>query len=110
MGRLGISNYTTVVVYDIQGGFMCNRMWWALRYYGHDSVKILDGDLLKWMLEGRFLEAGKVTSTLTTFQAHVRPELIATNEVIKAAIQDPNIHIIDALPEEYYGGCANVIR
>ncbi len=104
MGRLGISNNTTVVIYDIQGGLWCSRMWWALRYYGHDSVKILDGGLLKWMLEKRPLEAGTVTSTLTTFQAHVRPELIATTEDIKAAIQDPNVHIVDALPEEYYTG------
>lgn len=104
MGRLGISNNMTVVIYDIQGGLWCSRMWWALRYYGHDSVKILDGSLLKWMIEGRPLEAGTVTSTLTTFQAHVRPELISTTEDIKAAIQDPNVHIIDALPEEYYSG------
>lgn len=110
MGRLGISNNTTVVIYDIQGGLMSSRMWWALRYYGHDSVKILDGGLLKWMLEERPLEAGTVTPILTTFQAQVRPELIATTEDIKAAIQDPNVHIIDALPEEYYTGGASVIK
>jgi thiosulfate/3-mercaptopyruvate sulfurtransferase len=104
MGRLGISNNKTVVVYDIQGGLWCSRMWWALRYYGHDSVKILDGGLAKWMIEGRPLEAGTVTSTLKTFQAHVRPELISTTEDIQAAIQDPKVHIIDALPEEYFTG------
>ncbi len=108
MGRLGISNDRTVVVYDAQGGTWGARVWWALRYYGHDAVKMLDGGLVKWMLEGRPLEAGTVTSTLTTFQAHVRPELIATTEDIKAAIKDPNVHIVDALSEEYYTGRARL--
>lgn len=110
MGRLGISNDRTVVVYDAHGGLWGARLWWALRYYGHDAVKMLDGGLVKWMREERPLEAGAVTPAMTTFKAHVRPALIATAEDVKAAIQGPNVHIIDALPEEYYTGTAYLIK
>lgn len=47
MGRLGINSATTVVVYDDEGGLWAARLWWALRYYGHDAVKLLDGGLAK---------------------------------------------------------------
>ena len=44
MGRLGIGDSTTVVVYDTDGGLWATRLWWALRYYGHEDVKMLNGD------------------------------------------------------------------
>ena len=58
MGRLGIGNDSTVVVYDDQGGTWAARLWWALRYYGHDAVRVLNGGLTKWTAEGRPLETG----------------------------------------------------
>jgi thiosulfate/3-mercaptopyruvate sulfurtransferase len=107
MGQLGIGNGTTVVVYDAQGGWAA-RLWWALRYYGHDEVKILDGGLLGWMLAGLPLESGTVTPAPATFAAHARPELIATVDDVKAAIRDPKVRIVDALPEEYYTGLVSM--
>ena len=107
MGQLGIGNGTTVVVYDAQGGWGV-RLWWALRYYGYDAVKLLDGGLLGWMLEGGSLESGTVTPAPATFAAHARPELIATVDDVKAAIRDPKVRIVDALPEEYYTGAVSM--
>lgn len=104
MGRLGIDNATTVVLYDDAGNGWMARLWWALRYYGHDDVKLLNGGLTKWTLEGRPLETGTNTPSPTTFTANVRPDLLATRADVEQAIADPDIVLIDALPAPYYLG------
>ena len=108
MSQLGIGDGRTVVIYDAHGGIWGVRLWWALRYYGHDAVKLLDGGLLGWMLTGGRLESGTVIPAPATFVAHARPELIATVADVKSAIRDPKVYIIDALPEEYYTGAVSM--
>jgi thiosulfate/3-mercaptopyruvate sulfurtransferase len=53
MSSLGIGDDTHVVVYDHAGGQFATRLWWALTYYGHDGVSVLDGGWKKWSAEGR---------------------------------------------------------
>jgi len=53
MGPLGIGDDTSVVIYDHAGGQFATRMWWALTYYGHDEVFVLDGGWGKWTAEDR---------------------------------------------------------
>ncbi len=104
MGRLGIGNDSTVVVYDDQGGTWAARLWWALRYYGHDAAKVLNGGLTKWTAEGRPLETSTPTYAATTFQARIRPELIAGREEVIQALERPEVCIVDALPKPFYSG------
>ncbi len=78
--------------------------WWALRYYGHENVKLLDGGLKKWTLEELPLETGANTPTPTTFIAQVQPDLLSTVADVQQAIEDPNVAIIDSLPAEFYSG------
>lgn len=104
MGRLGVGNDATVVVYDDAGNTWSARLWWALRYYGHDNVKLLNGGLAKWTAEGRALETGTTTPAPTTFTATVQPELLATKADVKQAIEDPAVTIIDSLPPAFYNG------
>jgi len=98
MGRLGINSGTTVVVYDDTGGLWAARLWWALRYYGHNSVKLLNGGVGKWIAEGRSLETEEIAPAPTTFKACVVPSLRATIEDVTAAIGDPESVIVSALP------------
>ena len=53
MGSLGIGDDTHVVVYDHAGGQFATRLWWALTFYGHEDVSVLDGGWAKWTAEGR---------------------------------------------------------
>ena len=52
-GRLGISAGTQVVLYDQDNGLYASRMWWMLRYMGHEAAAVLDGGWAKWTREGR---------------------------------------------------------
>ena len=58
----GIGDATHVVAVDHMGGQFATRLWWALRYYGHDAVSVLDGGLNRWVEEGRPVEEGPVSA------------------------------------------------
>ncbi len=51
--RHGVSKEKQVVVYDDAGGMFAARLWWMLRWLGHDAVAVLDGGYPKWLKEGR---------------------------------------------------------
>jgi thiosulfate/3-mercaptopyruvate sulfurtransferase len=48
MRAAGVGRDSTLVVYDDQGGAVAARLWWMLRYFGHDAVAVLDGGLQAW--------------------------------------------------------------
>ncbi|MBI3042320.1 MAG: sulfurtransferase [Betaproteobacteria bacterium] len=52
LGELGISNASQVVAYDASGGYYAARLWWMLRWMGHDAVAILDGGWNAWTIAG----------------------------------------------------------
>ncbi len=107
MGRLGISTNTTVVVYDTDGGLWCARLWWALRYYGHQPVKLLHGGLRKWQSEKRPTETQVTSPNAATFKAQVHTELRATMAEVKAAIGNTNVIILDALSVSHHNGTSS---
>jgi len=108
MGRLGIANHNTVVVYDDKGGTWAARLWWALRYYGHEPVKLLDGGFTRWEAEERPLESEVPEPSPTVFRARVRPELRVDADQVMRAIGDDDICIVDALPELFFTGEARL--
>jgi thiosulfate/3-mercaptopyruvate sulfurtransferase len=102
MSRLGIGNATTVVVYDTDGGLWCARLWWALRYYGHENVKLLQGGLGKWKTELRPVETTVVLPPVASYQAVAHPELRALLAEVQAAVGNTNILLLNALPADQY--------
>ncbi|MDQ7018314.1 MAG: sulfurtransferase [Robiginitomaculum sp.] len=106
MGRLGIGPETTVVVYDDRGGVWAARLWWALRYYGHEDVKMLNGGLRAWRAENYPLETAIQIFPKATFLAAPRPDLRVEKAEVLDAIDDPSTCIIDALPAPFYRGLA----
>src|SRR5688572_23353933 len=85
MAERGIGNDTAVVVVDHSGGHFATRLWWALKYYGHDDVAILDGGYMKWVAEGRPLTAEQPTVQRRAFTPAERPSLrVEADEVLTA--------------------------
>ena len=58
LGLLGATRDSQLVIYDDLGGLNASRLYWELERLGHPRVALLDGGLVKWILEGR-----KVTNT-----------------------------------------------
>jgi thiosulfate/3-mercaptopyruvate sulfurtransferase len=100
----GIGNSTRVVAVDHMGGQFATRLWWALKYYGHDAVAVLDGGYHRWVEEDRPMEAGPVSVDRATFTPHVRPEWRKTAAQVAAELNDPNIQFIDARDNAQFTG------
>ena len=58
LGSCGISEHTQVVVYDRQGMNFCGRLWWMLKWCGHEAVAVLDGGLPAWVAAGGAVATG----------------------------------------------------
>ena len=52
LGKLGISDADQVVAYDDAGGAFAARLWWMMRWLGHDRVCVLDGGFSAWQAAG----------------------------------------------------------
>lgn len=102
--RAGISNDSTVVIYDDFGGLWASRLFWAIEYLGHEDVRLLNGGWNKWVNEG-----GKVAKEVSLvsrgfFVPRIQPERLATKDWILENLQNPQIKVLDVRsPIEYSG-------
>jgi thiosulfate/3-mercaptopyruvate sulfurtransferase len=104
MGSLGIGNDTHVVVYDHAGGQFATRLWWALTYYGHDLVSVLDGGWNKWVAEGRPTTAEAPDPAPATFTPKTRPGWRREAEEVLAASRTGEVLVLDARDAGQYTG------
>lgn len=99
MGKLGISDKDTIVVYDRYGDgaiFSAPRVWWSLRIFGAKEVFILDGGLNAWKAEGCPLETGEVKRAPCTFDAVMDTEAVAMVTDVELALTDGSAQLLDA--------------
>ncbi|GIW88686.1 MAG: sulfurtransferase [Isosphaeraceae bacterium] len=104
MAERGIGEETDVVVYDHAGGQFATRLWWALTYYGHDRVSVLDGGWNQWVAEGRPIETGPVRVPRARFVPRVRPEWRRTAEQVLKEAGQGGIQLVDARDAAQYTG------
>ncbi len=95
VGRLGISETDTIVVYDGAGLFSAARVWWNFRIMGAKKVFVLDGGLPKWVAEKRPLAAGSMAPVPAIFHPVFSPEGVADVPRVLAALNDPGIQVVD---------------
>jgi thiosulfate/3-mercaptopyruvate sulfurtransferase len=101
----GIGPETQVVTYDDAGGAMAaSRLWWMLKWLGHDAVAVLDGGWSKWVGDGREIESSKVVKPSKTFVPHPRSELQVSTEDVEEMLRDESALVIDARSRERYLG------
>ena len=104
MADRGIGDKTHVVAVDHAGGQFATRLWWALNYYGHDAVSVLQGGWNRWVEEGKPVESGPVTPPRAVFTPRVRPNLRLTAEQLADRLGQPDLQLIDARDAGQYTG------
>lgn len=104
MEGIGVGDDSAVVVVDDTGGHLATRVWWALRYYGHDAVAVLDGGFTRWVREGREVVREVAETPRATFTPRVRPELRATLDEVRTQIDAPNRLLLDARDGSTFAG------
>ena len=110
MERLGIANHTTVVVYDNAAGMLACRLRWALRYYGHEKVHILDGGWTKWLAEGRRANSTIPRFERATFETGLNAKLLATADDILAGVEGEAMQLVDVRSPAEYAGVSSRAR
>ena len=104
MESLGIGDETHVVVYDHTGGQFATRLWWALTYYGHDKVSVLDGGWKKWTAEERPTTDKVPSPEPATFTPKLQPGWRTDAEAVLAASERKDTLILDARDRGQYTG------
>jgi thiosulfate/3-mercaptopyruvate sulfurtransferase len=102
----GIGSGTTVVVYDDTASLFAARTWWALRAYGLDSVRILDGGFSAWIATGRPISRAVQQPRPGTFAPRAQPRLRLTASDVRALVGSPDAVIVDARTDAEYRGHA----
>jgi thiosulfate/3-mercaptopyruvate sulfurtransferase len=104
MELLGIGDDTDVVVVDHAGGHFATRLWWALRYYGHERVALLDGGFNRWKRLGLAVDAQVPQVARATFTPSIRQSLLADALDVLQTIESGARQIVDARDEGQYSG------
>ena len=105
MGRIGISDQHLVVAYDAHpASQFATRLWWALKYYGHNKVVVLNGGFPKWQRENLPLNTIIPTYPYATFTPVLQPELRATAVDVLNLLGQPDVALIDARDRGQYSG------
>ena len=106
-GAWGIGPRTPVVAYDDQGGPYAARLWWMLRWLGHEAVAVLDGGLAAWRAAGGAVEAGRAAARAALPPYPVGHATMPTADAatLLAGLGQPGAPlIVDARAAERYRG------
>lgn len=104
LGRWGIDAARQVVVYDDSFGAIAARLWWLLRWLGHDAVALLDGGLPKWRREKRPVTTAVAAPAPATFRARVDNAMWLDSESLRAVLARGDYLLVDARSEERFLG------
>jgi len=102
--RAGIGNATRVVAYDDQGGMNASRLWWLLRWLGHDEVYVMDEGFAAWQAGGYPVTSERRTIVPAAFTPSPRPHLLAEVRDVRRALSDPGVLLVDSRAADRYAG------
>lgn len=100
----GVNDDTEVVAYDDATGMFAARLWWMLRWLGHDTVSVLDGGFRRWQALGLPVTTDAPVAGAGTFAGRLRPALAVDADAVQAAARDHAQRVVDARAPERYRG------
>ncbi len=101
LGSVGFDNTMQAVVYDRQGANYCGRLWWMLKWVGHEAVAVLDGGLQAWQASGAETHSAMLADTsvpIATSNYAIAPAkaTLITTDILAAQLGRPTQNLIDA--------------
>jgi len=107
---LGVSNHSTVVVYDTADGRWASRLWWLFRAYGHEAVAVLDGGWSTWLAQGKPYDLGETVPRPERFVAADRPEHWVDKSFVEAVVAgDERAALVCGSPTDEFDGAPGVL-
>ena len=95
-GRAGVSDGSTVVLYDDTLSLYAAWAWWALRAYGLESARILDGGFPAWQASRRPVSTASLPHPAATFTPRANPRLRLSTTDVRAMLGSPDVQLLDA--------------
>ena len=103
LAAAGVSHRTQVVVYDDAGGMIASRLWWLLRWLGHERVALLDGGIQAWVKAGHPLTGELPVASPAVFEVQLRDEVVDAQAVL-ASIGRADLCLVDARSADRFRG------
>jgi thiosulfate/3-mercaptopyruvate sulfurtransferase len=100
----GVDSHTQVAVYDDSGGSMAARLWWMLKWVGHNQVALLDGGWQSWLESGLPIQTDRGYRLAKRFERNEVANLLINAEQVRSLLGNPNYRILDARAAERYRG------
>lgn len=111
LSRFGIDSGTQVVAYDQDTGMYASRLWWLLRWMGHEAVAVLDGGFAKWTSEGLPTARGEESRSPRAFRGGSVADMIVNMEEVAALAHRTDWRLVDArAPERFRGESETIDR
>jgi len=105
LAGLGVGPSTQVVAYDAHGGMFAARLWWSLRWLGHDAVAVLDGGLPAWLAVGGELESSvPAARSPGSFVARASLVPVVSLADVAAALGSDSLLLVDARSPDRFRG------
>lgn len=102
---LGFDNTMQAVVYDRNGSSFCGRLWWMLKWAGHDAVAVLDGGLPAWQAAGGALHSGPAPAPAAGhFRLQAPLRTLRLIDDVRQHLHSPAQTLIDARAAPRYRG------
>jgi thiosulfate/3-mercaptopyruvate sulfurtransferase len=106
VGKLGIKNNDTLVIYDAHGIFSAPRVWWMFTAMGHKNTFVLNGGLPAWIAAGYKTESGVNAEEVSpqTYHAQLNHSLVKSAKAVQTLLPNPTYKVVDArAADRFYG-------
>lgn len=100
----GIDAQTQLVAYDDKGGAIAARLWWMLRWMGHEAVAVLDGGWPRWVRENRPMTSGNESRAARQFVARPQNNLLIEMDAVRANLNQADFQLFDSRAAARYRG------
>jgi thiosulfate/3-mercaptopyruvate sulfurtransferase len=105
LSSVGFANNMQAVVYDRNGANYCGRLWWMLKWMGHDAAAVLDGGLQAWQAAGGAVTGREEPSHFQSNFVTDKPLLaLAVTKTVAAHLEQAGQTLIDARAAARYRG------
>lgn len=105
LAQIGVNfQKTLVVAYDDSRLAFASRLWWLLRYLGHEQVAVLDGGFARWQTAGYPVTDVIPQPRKATFVPHIQPEMVVDIATVKSRKDLPEVVLVDSRESDRYRG------
>lgn len=104
LSAMGVDSQTLVIAYDDSRFAFAARLWWLLRYLGHNSVAVLDGGFKGWSSNGYAVTDAMPSRTPSQFVPRLQQQQVVDIEVVLALKNRPEVVLVDSRESDRYLG------